>query len=211
MLKQAVRGLQRKGRVLPFGRLMKVSMILLGCTILLLTFCTPGILANEVYKSAHISCWENAGYYYGTLAIGVRVNYGATSQGRAINWVKVSVTPYYEIYPTTDKAKTYVVVKGLQFKKFDGSYYKDNTEWTAAGAKAEYTYYIPWGDFYGIPEVWVFFEVNEGIPESQHRYKWSVQYGFEQGYFYVNNNEPGYATYKPGPCPYCKQGKAHPG
>mgnify|MGYP006900758915 CR=1 FL=1 len=65
--------------------------------------------------------------------------------------------------------------------------------------------------WYGYPEVWVYFEVNEGVPESQHRYKWNVQYDFERGYFYVNNNEPGYAAFKPDACPYCKYGKAHPG
>jgi len=34
--------------------------------------------------------------------------------------------------------------------------------------------------WYGYPEVFVYFEVNKGVPESQHRYTWNVQYGFQR-------------------------------
>jgi len=195
------------------GRMFRARLALAVCAILLVAFCAPEAFAGakEVYKSQHFACWESYGYYYGTMAIGVRVNYDATN--KIINWIKVTVTPYYEIYPTSDKAKASVTVKGLTFKKDDGTYYLDNNEWQANGVKAERTYQPDWGEtwWYGYPEVWVYFEVNEGVPESQHRYKWNVQYDFERGYFYVNNNEPGYAAFKPAACPYCKYGKAHPG
>lgn len=125
------RSAEGKVGVVVVGQPRRACLVLLACAILMVALCAPGALAKEVYKSALISCWDNAGYYYGTLAIGVRVNFDSTN--KRINRIKVSVTPYYEIYPTTDNAKTDVVVKGLTFKKADGSYYRDNTERSVTG------------------------------------------------------------------------------
>lgn len=189
-------------------RSSRTRVIVIAAVLMIALLSTVCLTANkEVYKSVHFGCCKDAGYYYGTAAVGVRVNYDSTS--KTINYITVTATPYYKIYPTSDKAKTSMTITGLVFRKADGSYYTDAKEWEANGSKNSNIYTI--NEKYNTPEVTIAFRINETVPQSQHRYSWNVQYGFGAGTIYLNNNEPGYSDNKPTECPYCAKGVAHPG
>jgi len=183
-------------------------VVVIAAVLMVALLSTAGLAATkEVYKSVHFGCYKNAGYYYGTACVGIRVNYDSTS--KTINWITVTATPYYAIYPTSNKVKTSMTITGLVFRKADGSYYTDASEWEANGTKNSNIYTI--NEQYNTPEVTVTFKVNETVPQSQHRSIWSTQYGFGAGTMYLNNNEQGYSANKATECPYCAKGVGAPG